>query len=167
MQATVTEEARIAEQQAERDRLATAAAATAIEQSIRATATEQARRATATEDARRATAAALTVTAVEVSRRATATEVARQATATALAATVEAKQAAISNWRNCRWQQVGAIASHNMGPPWCANGSFITQFDLDGASEYSGHDSPIIGQMHCCAPNASWSLVWDNVLGWM
>ena len=164
-QATVTEEARIAAQQAERDRLETAAAATAVEKSRRATATKEAqivaqqaelaRQATATEEARRETA-------TEVARQATVTEEARQATAVALTATVEAKQAATTNWGNCSWNPVGVIASHNVGPAWCGNGSFITQFELDGAYDYSDHDSPIIGQAHCCTPNASWNLPWGQ-----
>jgi hypothetical protein len=52
----------------------------------------------------------------------------------------------------CEWVRVGAERSHQPGPDWCPEGSFLTQFDLDGESNLSPTDAPIVGQAKCCRP---------------
>lgn len=55
-----------------------------------------------------------------------------------------------ATWSSCGWIPVG-IQSHQQGSPWCGPGSFITQLDLDGGTNYGGHDAPIVGQVNCCS----------------
>ena len=59
---------------------------------------------------------------------------------------------------SCTWVTVGAVTSHQAGPPWCPGGSFLTQLDLDtvGAG-VSPAESPIIGRARCCTPMQSTS----------
>jgi uncharacterized protein YkwD len=50
------------------------------------------------------------------------------------------------------WIEIGPARSHFPDDsPWCPNGSFITQIDLDAAS-MSAHDSPVIGRVKCSYP---------------
>ena len=53
-------------------------------------------------------------------------------------------------WNNCNWINIGPQKSHQSSPIWLQEGYFISQIDLDGASGYSGHDSPIIGRVKAC-----------------
>lgn len=53
-------------------------------------------------------------------------------------------------WQACSWHEVGASASHGDGPPWCPEGSYLTQFDLDGGLGFGAHGAPIVGQARCC-----------------
>jgi hypothetical protein len=53
-------------------------------------------------------------------------------------------------WTDCNWFEIGAQRSHQAGAAWCPNGSFLTQFDLDGDSALHGHDAPIVGRARCC-----------------
>lgn len=55
-------------------------------------------------------------------------------------------------WGSCSWVGVAraGLNSHQPGPAWCADGSFLTALDLDGDRRLSGHDAPVIGQARCC-----------------
>lgn len=54
-----------------------------------------------------------------------------------------------STWEQCSWEPVAAAANFQGGGPWCPEGWFITQFDLDGTG---GPDveSPVVGAARCC-----------------
>ena len=45
--------------------------------------------------------------------------------------------------------QNAGINSHQPGPAWCPEGSFLVALDLDGPRNFSAHDSPIVGQAMC------------------
>ena len=64
-------------------------------------------------------------------------------------------------WTDCSWIAVGARRSHQAGQPWCPNGSYLTQFDLDSVAGASGHDSPVVGQARCCRLSQFYS-PWTN-----
>lgn len=74
----------------------------------------------------------------------------------------------------CTWRPVetARINSHQLGPPWCYPGEFMTAFDLDGPRNYAPHNSPVVGQALCCTngPNSNWGgnpqpkLVWQRGL---
>lgn len=51
-------------------------------------------------------------------------------------------------WGSSSWMDVGAQQSHQAGAPWCLDGAFITQIDLDRA-DADPHDSPIAGRVKC------------------
>ena len=75
-----------------------------------------------------------------------------------------------AGWKDCGWVPVGAQSSHQRGPAWCPEGSFLTQLDLDGDKRYSGYDTPYVGQAMCCKPSGNkvsgWSSsTWVNVGG--
>ena len=55
-------------------------------------------------------------------------------------------------WGACNWVGVETVGvkSHASGPAWCPEGSFLTQFDLDGEQNLLPSDSPIVGQAMCC-----------------
>jgi hypothetical protein len=53
-------------------------------------------------------------------------------------------------WTGCSWVDVGPERSHQAGPAWCPNGSFLTQFDLEGDKRFSAHDAPVVGKARCC-----------------
>ncbi len=56
-------------------------------------------------------------------------------------------------WVSSYWIAVGEVKSHQASEPWCKDGSFLTQFDLDSlGTEYDAHDSPIVGQAKCSYP---------------
>jgi len=57
-------------------------------------------------------------------------------------------------WGSCFWVGVdrAGINSHQPGPQWCPEGTFIVAFDLDGKGNYYPHDSPVVGQAMCCSP---------------
>jgi len=65
-------------------------------------------------------------------------------------------------WSSCTWVGVeqNGINSHQPGPPWCPDGSFLVALDLDGDRKVSAHDAPVIGQARCCklagAEQAHW-----------
>jgi hypothetical protein len=54
------------------------------------------------------------------------------------------------SWTDCTWIPVGAQRSHQAGTAWCPNGSFLTQFDLDGDRNLQAHDAPVVGRARCC-----------------
>lgn len=56
---------------------------------------------------------------------------------------------------HCAWYPVGADRSHRAGSPWCPQGHFLTQLDLDGDRRLDDRDAPIVGQARCCAPAAA------------
>ncbi|MFB3764714.1 MAG: trypsin-like serine protease [Methanotrichaceae archaeon] len=64
------------------------------------------------------------------------------------------KLAGYKNWGSSYWKGVEreGINSHQPGTPWCLEGAFITQFDLDADTSLSDHDSPIVGQAKCSRP---------------
>lgn len=56
-------------------------------------------------------------------------------------------------WGASRWVPIEQAGRHSHSAsenPFCPNGMFITQIDLDGASA-SAHDSPVIGQVRCAS----------------
>lgn len=60
-----------------------------------------------------------------------------------------------TRWGSTYWSVVGAAASHNPGQPWCFDGAFLTQIDLDQYDENyqpDGYDAPIVGQAKCSMP---------------
>ena len=67
-----------------------------------------------------------------------------------------------SGYYRCQWYEIGAWRSHQPNPPpWCPEGTFLTQFDLDSDTHLLPQDSPFIGRAKCCwvsgFPAASWS----------
>lgn len=74
-----------------------------------------------------------------------------------------------SGYHICGWYEIGAQRSHQPGSqPWCPEGAFLTQFDLDSDTRLPPQDSPIVGRAKCCwvsgFPAASWSsCVWNRV----
>jgi hypothetical protein len=62
---------------------------------------------------------------------------------------------------DCNWVTVGGRRSHQAGQPWCANGSYLTQLDLDSVAGASAHDSPVVGQARCCRL-AQFYAPWSN-----
>jgi hypothetical protein len=64
-------------------------------------------------------------------------------------------------WTDCRWIEVGAQRSHQAGAAWCPNGSFMTQFDLDGNRNLGAHDAPVVGRAQCCRV-AQFNSPWGN-----
>lgn len=48
--------------------------------------------------------------------------------------------------------ETAGINSHQAGPPWCPQGTFLVAFDQDGPRHYRDTDSPVIGQAMCAAP---------------
>jgi len=56
-----------------------------------------------------------------------------------------------SNWGSSYWMDVGAKKSHQAGPGWCLDGTFIAQIDLDREDAADPHDSPVIGRVKCSA----------------
>ena len=77
--------------------------------------------------------------------------------------------AAYRGWATSpRWipvEQAGINSHSGGGTPWCPNGSFITQIDLDQQSGISAHDSPVIGQVRC-ASLAGYSR-WSSTTDWL
>jgi len=59
-----------------------------------------------------------------------------------------------ASWGSCSWSEIGR-RSHHQGSSWCADNSFLTALDLDSDHGLSVHDSPIVGQVRCCAPAQS------------
>jgi V8-like Glu-specific endopeptidase len=55
-------------------------------------------------------------------------------------------------WSACRWVDVNraGINSHAQTGPWCPNGTYLVQLDLDRAGSLAAHDSPVVGQARCC-----------------
>ncbi len=51
-------------------------------------------------------------------------------------------------WGRCVWNEVGYNLSHRPQGPFCPDGTFITQLDLD--SKGDDENSPIIGRAKCC-----------------
>jgi V8-like Glu-specific endopeptidase len=71
-------------------------------------------------------------------------------------------------WTDCNWFAVGAQRSHQPGSAWCPNGSFLTQFDLDGDRQFASHDAPVVGQARCChlsQVNALWANCYWGAVG--
>ena len=64
-------------------------------------------------------------------------------------------------WTDCNWTTVGGRRSHQAGQAWCANGSYLTQFDLDSVAGASAYDSPVVGQARCCRLAQSYA-PWGN-----
>jgi hypothetical protein len=50
-------------------------------------------------------------------------------------------------WGSSYWIPVDN--SHQASGPWCEEGAFLTQFDLDAVGTADEHDSPIVGQAKC------------------
>ena len=69
-------------------------------------------------------------------------------------------------WTACEWVEVGGPKSHNPGVAWCPDGSFLTQFDLDGDRAYAAHDTPIVGRARCCKLSGYESKKWSQC-AWM
>jgi hypothetical protein len=57
-------------------------------------------------------------------------------------------------WGSSYWYPVqkGGINSHQARDPWCLDGAFLTQFDLDRDAKMGAHDSPVVGQAKCSRP---------------
>lgn len=70
------------------------------------------------------------------------------------------------NWSSCSWVGVetSGLNSHQAGPAWCPNGSFLVALDLDGDRSISAHDAPVIGQAQCC--NLAGSTSQWNTCSW-
>jgi V8-like Glu-specific endopeptidase len=70
-------------------------------------------------------------------------------------------------WSSCAWVPVeqAGINSHQPGPDWIPDGSFLVSLELDGNRDYSGGDTPVIGQVqYCTLDGASWgSSTWVKV----
>ena len=65
---------------------------------------------------------------------------------------------------SCSWQPVGLQKSHQGTPDWCSNGTYLSQFDLDGGP--SPQDYPIVGQAKCCNAAKKWgTCYWVKVGG--
>jgi hypothetical protein len=67
-------------------------------------------------------------------------------------------------WDSCSWVQVEqqGIKSHQPGPAWCPDGSFLVAFDLDGDRSMSAHDAPVIGQAQCCTLAGAETVGWSS-----
>lgn len=76
-----------------------------------------------------------------------------------------APAAAPSAWNQCAWVGVGR-SSHQAGAGWCPDGSYVTQFDLDGDRGLSGADAPIVGQALCCRHTAPPVNNWGAAAWW-
>lgn len=77
------------------------------------------------------------------------------------------KGAEFVGWELSRWvpiERAGRNSHSTAGGPFCPNGMFITQIDLDSAPT-SGHDSPVIGQVRC-AGLRGYSR-WSSTTGWL
>jgi hypothetical protein len=60
-----------------------------------------------------------------------------------------------TQWGSSYWIEVGAVRSHNVGDPWCLDGAFLTQFELDQFDDKvrpDGYDAPIVGSAKCSRP---------------
>jgi len=67
-------------------------------------------------------------------------------------------------WSSCSWVKVEqqGINSHQPGPAWCPDGSFLVAFDLDGDRAISAHDAPVIGQAQCCKLAGAETTGWNS-----
>lgn len=81
-----------------------------------------------------------------------------------LTATLAAGQADAAGYGQCSWVEVGIKTSHGRGAPWCPQGTYMVQFDLDGDRSLSGHDAPIVGRAKCC--QISGQTAWNWCSGW-
>jgi hypothetical protein len=73
-----------------------------------------------------------------------------------------------NGWASDQWilvEQAGINSHSSGGAPWCPNGSFITQIDLDQQSGVSAHDNPVIGKVRC-ASLAGYSR-WSSTTDWL
>ncbi len=60
-----------------------------------------------------------------------------------------------SGWGECRWMEIGRARSHQAGTgAWCPEGFFLTQLDLDGGTQFSEYDAPVVGAARCSSPMA-------------
>lgn len=66
-----------------------------------------------------------------------------------------------AKWGSCEWVEVGA-ASHQAGPAWCPDGSYLVQVDLDGDKSYSEYDMPFVGRARCCELDVPGAESWDT-----
>ena len=59
-------------------------------------------------------------------------------------------------WGSSYWVPVEleGVNSHQAGAPWCIEGGFLTQFDLDGNAAADDHDAPVVGQAKCSRPRS-------------
>jgi len=56
-------------------------------------------------------------------------------------------------WAEWNWFAVenAGINSHQPGRAWCPGGFFLVALDQDSRSNYSAHDSPVVGQAMCAS----------------
>ncbi len=59
-----------------------------------------------------------------------------------------------SGWGSSQWVAVGPQRSHQAGQPWCPEGTYLTQLDLDGGTQFSEYDAPVVGAARCSSPMA-------------
>ena len=53
-------------------------------------------------------------------------------------------------WTGCAWHEVETATATSLErtDPWCPEGKFLTQFDLDGGTDPAR--APVVGRAHCC-----------------
>lgn len=60
--------------------------------------------------------------------------------------------AASGRWGECSLEQIGSERTFRSSGPWCGEGSFLVELDLDSPAGAGAAESPIVGAARCCRP---------------